>query len=152
MNWDDTFIEIAHKIAQHSTCCKQQVGAIIVKNKRILSTGYNGVVSRAVHCIDFKNIYSDWETEQHHNWSIQNELHAEQNCIAYAAREGIIIKDASIYVTLSPCIDCAKLIVASGIIRVIYSGLNRQEKIDDGIKFFKEYQKINPQFQILHLS
>lgn len=144
--WDNTFIEIAEKVANHSTCLKHQVGAVIVKNKRILSTGYNGVVAGAMHCED---LYLKKPMDWHHSWSVENEIHAEQNAIAYAAREGISIKDATIYVTLSPCLDCAKLIVASGIIKVVYGGPNRQEKIDDGIKFFKEYQKINPQFETL---
>jgi dCMP deaminase len=114
---DRNFINIAHEIAKASKCVSKQVGAVIVKNGRILSTGYNGTPAGYVNCCDH------WEhkyTKDHHDWSQTYEIHAEMNAIIWAAREGISIKDATIYVTLEPCSDCSKNIIASGIKRIVY--------------------------------
>ncbi|MBE0492284.1 MAG: dCMP deaminase family protein [Sulfurospirillum sp.] len=114
---DKNFINIAHEIAKASKCVSKQVGAVIVKNGRILSTGYNGTPAGFVNCCDF------WDgkyTSEHHEWSKTYEIHAEMNAIIWAAREGISIKDATIYVTLEPCSECSKNIIASGIKRIVY--------------------------------
>jgi len=114
---DRNFINIASEIAKASKCVSKQVGAVIVRDGRILSTGYNGTPSGFTNCCDH------WEgkyTNEHHEWSKTYEIHAEMNAIIWAAREGIKIKDATIYVTLEPCSDCSKNIIASGIKRIVY--------------------------------
>ena len=115
---DRNFINIASEIAKASKCVSKQVGAVIVRDGRILSTGYNGTPSGFTNCCDH------WEgkyTNEHHEWSKTYEIHAEMNAIIWAAREGIKIKDATIYVTLEPCSDCSKNIIASGIKRIVYA-------------------------------
>lgn len=139
-NWDLTFLKIAHLIAEHSTCAKRQVGAILVKNRRILSTGYNGVPAGIKpHCneiydpryfkIDFLNQLRGEEAaktefihinENHRKFQIANEIHAEINTLLYAARNGISTENSTIYLTLSPCADCVKAIIASGVSRIVY--------------------------------
>ena len=128
-NWDRTFMNIAREFAKHSTCCRKQVGAVIVSNGRIVSTGYNGVPSGIKHC---NQIFTKSEIEQmkdlnseagkkHAKFSREFELHAEQNCIAFASKTGIKLdNNSTLYTTLSPCSDCAKLISQSGIKRVVY--------------------------------
>ncbi len=114
---DRNFINIALEIATASKCVSKQVGAVIVKDGRILSTGYNGTPSGYTNCCDY------WDgkyTSEHHDWSKTYEIHAEMNAIIWAAREGISIKGATIYVTLEPCSECSKNIIASGIKRIVY--------------------------------
>ena len=115
---DKNFINIATELATASKCVSKQVGAVIVKNGRILSTGYNGTPAGFTNCCDY------WDgkyTKDHHEWSKTYEIHAEMNAIIWAAREGISIKDATIYVTLEPCSQCSKNLIASGIKRIVYS-------------------------------
>jgi len=125
---DRNFINIASEIAKASKCVSKQVGAVIVRDGRILSTGYNGTPSGFTNCCDH------WEgqyTSEHHEWSKTYEIHAEMNAIIWAAREGIKIKDATIYVTLEPCSDCSKNIIASGIKRIVYD--KSYEHIDSSV-------------------
>jgi dCMP deaminase len=115
---DKIFINIASELAKASKCVSKQVGAVIVKNGRILSTGYNGTPPGYVNCCDH------WDgkyTKEHHEWSQTYEIHAEMNAIIWAAREGISIDGATIYVTLEPCSECSKNLIASGIKRIVYA-------------------------------
>jgi dCMP deaminase len=114
---DKNFINIAKEIATASKCVSKQVGAVIVKDGRILSTGYNGTPSGYINCCDY---WDNKYTKEHHEWSKLYEIHAEMNAIIWAAREGISIKDATIYVTLEPCSECSKNLIASGIKRIVY--------------------------------
>ena len=115
---DKNFINIATELASASKCVSKQVGAVIVKNGRILSTGYNGTPTGYTNCCD----YWDGEyTQEHHEWSKTYEIHAEMNAIIWAAREGISIDGATIYVTLEPCSECSKNLIASGIKRIVYA-------------------------------
>lgn len=114
---DVNFINIATEIATASKCVSKQVGAVIVKDGRILSTGYNGTPAGYTNCCDF------WDgkyTKEHHEWSKTYEIHAEMNAIIWAARQGISIEGATIYVTLEPCSECSKNLIASGIKRIVY--------------------------------
>jgi len=115
---DKNFLNIAKEIASASKCVSKQVGAVIVRDGRILSTGYNGTPTGYKNCCDY------WDgkyTKEHHEWSKTYEIHAEMNAIIWAAREGISIKDATIYVTLEPCSECSKNLIASGIKRIVYN-------------------------------
>ena len=115
---DKNFINIATELATASKCVSKQVGAVIVKNGRILSTGYNGTPAGFTNCNEHWN---DEYTKDHHEWSKTYEIHAEMNAIIWAARQGISISDATIYVTLEPCSECSKNLIASGIKRIVYA-------------------------------
>ena len=132
---DKNFINIAHELSTASKCVSKQVGAVIVKNGRILSTGYNGTPAGFTNC----NEYWDGKyTKEHHEWSKTYEIHAEMNAIIWAAREGISIDGATIYVTLEPCSQCSKNLIASGIKRIVYD--KAYEHTDSNIisNFIKE--------------
>lgn len=117
------FMEIAEKFSTLSTCGRLKVGAVITKNNRIISTGYNGVPSGLQHCceihkgIDFSIPENN---EMHKQFSAQYELHAEQNAIVEAAKNGIALNGSILYTTVEPCDYCRKLIAQSGIKDVFY--------------------------------
>ena len=141
---DRNFINIALEIASASKCVSKSVGAVIVKNGRILSTGYNGTPAGYTNCCEhWNNEY----TNEHHEWSKTYEIHAEMNAIIWAAREGISIKDATIYVTLEPCSDCSKNIIASGIKRIVYDKSYEHTNSDMVTKFIKENSVIIEQIK-----
>lgn len=123
MKLNKTFTNILTALEENSTCKKHKVAALIVKDKRIISMGWNGVVEGAKHCTD---VFKDYDTfseefkEKHREWSKDNELHAELNAIAFAAKEGISTEGAEIYITMPPCSACAHLIIAAGINKVFY--------------------------------
>ncbi len=114
---DKIFLKIATELSQASKCVSKQVGAVIVKDGRILSTGYNGTPAGFINCSEHWN---GEYTKEHHEWSKTYEIHAEMNAIIWAAREGISIEGATIYVTLEPCSECSKNVIASGIKRIVY--------------------------------
>lgn len=132
---DRNFINIAKEIASASKCVSKQVGAVIVKDGRILSTGYNGTPSGYTNCCEHWN---DEYTKDHHLWSKTYEIHAEMNAIIWAARKGISIEDATIYVTLEPCSECSKNLIASGIKRIIYEKAYEHTNSDVVSKFIKD--------------
>ncbi|MGM0771136.1 MAG: deoxycytidylate deaminase [Halobacteriota archaeon] len=117
---DEYFLEIASVVAKRSTCLRNKVGAVIVRDKRILSTGYNGAPSNMDHCIDIgcirqkNNIASGTMHEK------CRAVHAEQNAIIQAAIHGVSIAGATVYCTHQPCILCAKMIINSNIKRVVF--------------------------------
>jgi len=132
---DQNFINIAKEISSASKCVSKQVGAVIVKNGRILSTGYNGTPAGYTNC----STHWDGEyTKEHHDWSKTYEIHAEMNAIIWAAREGISIDGATIYVTLEPCSDCSKNLIASGIKRIVYDKSYEHTNSDIVTKFIKD--------------
>ena len=110
--WDEYFLEIAKMVAQRSTCDRAHVGAVIAKNKVILSTGYNGAPRGLPHCDDVGHEIVDGHCIR--------TVHAEANAIAQAARNGAAIDGASIYLTISPCYDCFKMMVNAGVAEVVY--------------------------------
>lgn len=131
------FKEIVQIVSKRSTCKRLQVGCIIVKNDRIISMGYNGVTSGQKHCNEiFKDEISDSEEfkKKHAEFS-KNEIHAESNAIAFSAKEGQSTSCCDLYVTHAPCIDCAKLIVQSGIKNVYY--IHEYDRNSFGIEFLK---------------
>ena len=120
-SWDEYFMEIAEIVKTRSTCLRRQVGAVIVKDNRIITTGYNGAPSGLRHCTDIGGC----ERERLHIPSGQRHelcraLHAEQNAIIQAAKLGVNIDGSTLYCTHQPCVICAKMIVNSGISRVVY--------------------------------
>ncbi len=132
---DKNFINIAKEIASASKCVSKQVGAVIVKDGRILSTGYNGTPAGYTNCCEhWDNEY----TKEHHDWSKTYEIHAEMNALIWAAREGISIKNATIYVTLEPCSECSKNLIASGIKRIVYETAYEHTNSEIVSKFLKD--------------
>lgn len=120
--WDEYFMRIAHVVSERSTCLRRKVGAVIVKDRRILATGYNGVPRGISHC-DVRGCIREKlgipSGERHELcWG----LHAEQNAIIQAAYHGVSLKGSTIYVTVHPCIICAKMIINAGIVKVVYEG------------------------------
>ncbi|QEZ90152.1 deoxycytidylate deaminase [Aliarcobacter cibarius] len=132
---DKSFINIAKEIAKASKCVSKQVGAVIVKDGRILSTGYNGTPPGYQNCCDYWN---GEYTKDHHEWSKTYEIHAEMNAIIWAARKGIAIEDATIYVTLEPCSECSKNLIASGIKRIVYEKSYEHTNSSVVSKFLKD--------------
>jgi dCMP deaminase len=132
---DQNFINIAKEIATASKCVSKQVGAVIVKEGRILSTGYNGTPAGYTNC---KDHWNGEYTKDHHDWSKTYEIHAEMNALIWAARKGISIEGATIYVTLEPCSECSKNLIAAGIKEIVYD--RAYEHTDSNVisKFIKD--------------
>lgn len=148
-----TYLQIAYLIAQESKCCSWKVGAVIEKDGRIISTGYNGSPAGGTNCCDHANeqgwtkiikrpvlapghkegtvslatigqvVLAKDHRPAHSEWSAKNEIHAELNAILFAARKGSSIEGATLYCTASPCPDCTKAISQSGIKKVVYAEL-----------------------------
>jgi dCMP deaminase len=121
-SWDSYFMEITRVVATRSTCLRRQVGALIVRDKRILSSGYNGSPRGLGHCADLGCLREELGIPSGERQELCRGLHAEQNAIVHAAYHGINISDSTLYVTHQPCITCAKMIVNAGIIAVIFAG------------------------------
>ena len=119
-DWHTYFMHIAREVASRSTCDRKHVGAIIVNEKNILSTGYNGSIRSQPHC--------DEADHDMVNGHCVRTIHAEANSIIQAARHGVKINGADIYTTASPCWECFKLIANSGIQRIFYGEFYREEK------------------------
>lgn len=120
MSWDEYFMEMAKLAAKRSTCLRRQVGAVIVQDKHVLSTGYNGAPKGIAHCAEIGGCYREQHNipsgERH---ELCRALHAEQNAIIQAANYGQSIEGASIYITHQPCVICAKMIINAGIERIV---------------------------------
>jgi len=119
-SWDEYFMTLAEEVATRTTCLRRAVGAIIVKDRRILATGYNGVPSGLRHCSETGCLRQKLEVPSGQRHEICRGLHAEQNAIIQAARYGIDISEASIYITTQPCVVCAKMLINAGIQEVVY--------------------------------
>ena len=125
---DKNFINKYIEIAKWSKCVSKQVWAIIVKDTRILSTGYNWTPAWYTNCNDYWN----WEyTDAHHQWSNTFEIHAEMNALLWAARRGVSIEGATVYCTFQPCFQCTKNIIAAWIKRIVYK--TKYEHVDTDI-------------------
>jgi dCMP deaminase len=116
-SWDEYFMRIAHEVATRSTCPRLAVGAVIVRDKRILTTGYNGSPSGMPHCEDVGCLIRIVDGRE----SCQRTLHAEQNAIIQAAYHGVSVIGASVYCTHQPCLLCVKMIMNSGIEEVRFA-------------------------------
>jgi dCMP deaminase len=120
--WDEYFMEIAQVVAKRSNCSRRQVAAVIVKDNHLLATGYNGTPRGVRNCFDGGCPRCAGKTPSGKGLDECLCVHAEQNAICQAARYGLNVAGGTIYVTLSPCLTCAKLIVNAGISRVVYGG------------------------------
>ena len=119
-DWDNYFMEIARVAASRSNCCRRHVAAVVVKDRRIISTGYNGTPRGITNCCDGGCPRCKSDTPSGEDLGSCLCSPAEENAITQAAYHGISIKDSTIYTTYSPCLLCAKMIINSGIIEVVY--------------------------------
>ena len=126
VSWKDYFMNIAREVATRSTCDRKHVGAVIVREKTILSTGYNGSIKGLPHCNEVGCEMVDGHCVR--------TTHAEANAIVQAAKNGIQINQSEIYVTASPCYDCFKLIANAGINVIYYDEFYRDKRIIDKSK------------------
>lgn len=120
--WDEYFMNIAEMVKTRSTCLRRHVGAVIVKDKRILSTGYNGAPARSKHCAEIGCIRMQMNVPSGEKHELCRASHAEMNAIAQAAMSGTSVNGAWIYVTCQPCVICSKILINSGIYKIIYAG------------------------------
>lgn len=120
-SWDEYFMAIALEVATRSTCDRKHVGAVIVRDKMILTTGYNGSIRGLAHCDDEGHMMEDGHCVR--------TVHAEANAIVQAACNGVRLEGADIYVTASPCFGCFKLIANAGLKRIVFGEFYRDERI-----------------------
>lgn len=118
--WDVYFMDIAKLVARRSTCIRRHVGAVIVRERRILSTGYNGAPSGMRHCAETGCLRQQMKITSGERHELCRGIHAEQNAIIQAAYHGVSIKGATLYCTNMPCSICAKMIINSGITCICY--------------------------------
>lgn len=118
--WDQYFIDITHLVATRSTCLRRQVGALLVKERNILATGYNGTPSGIRHCAETGCLRERLKVPSGERHELCRGLHAEQNAIIQAARHGVNISDSTLYCTTMPCIICTKMLINAGIQRIVY--------------------------------
>lgn len=119
-SWEDYFMDITCLVAKRATCTRRAVGAIIVKDRRVLATGYNGAPSHVRHCAEVGCLREQMQVPSGERHELCRGIHAEQNAIIHAAYHGVSIKGASLYCTNQPCSICAKMIINAGIIRIVY--------------------------------
>jgi dCMP deaminase len=126
VNWHEYFMNIATEVASRSTCDRKHVGAVIVRDKTILSTGYNGSVRGLPHCDDVGHMMEDGHCVA--------TIHAEANAIIQAAKNGVRVDGAEIYITASPCWNCFKIVANAGIKNIYYGEFYRDDRIFDAAK------------------
>ena len=131
-DWNQYFMEIASVVATRSTCMRRQVGALLVMDKRILATGYNGTPSGLSHCREVGCLREQLEVPSGERHELCRGLHAEQNAIIQAAIHGVAIKGSVLYCTHYPCAVCAKMLINAGV-----SSLNLKDNYPD--KLAKEF-------------
>ena len=120
LSWDEYFMEIAQLVARRSTCLRRQVGAVLVKDKKILATGYNGAPTGLEHCLDVGCLRERLNIPSGERHELCRGLHAEQNAIIQAAYHGVSIRDSTLFCTNLPCSICIKMVINAGIKSVVY--------------------------------
>jgi len=126
VSWEEYFMNIAKEVATRSTCDRKHIGSVIVKDKTILSTGYNGSIRGMPHCDEAGHIMEN-------NHCVAT-IHAEANAILQAAKNGVMIDKAEVYITASPCWPCFKMLANAGIKKIYYGEFYRDERIFDVAK------------------
>ena len=120
--WDEYFLDIVGLVSKRATCLRRRVGAALVRDRRILSTGYNGAPSGLRHCLSIGCLREQMKIPSGERHELCRGLHAEQNAIIQAALHGVSVKGAILYCTNHPCIICAKMIINAGIVRIVIKG------------------------------
>jgi len=118
--WDEYFMEVTEVVSKRSTCLRRKVGAIIVRDKRILATGYNGAPSGLLHCRETGCLRTKLGIPSGERQELCRGLHAEQNAIIQASLYGFSVQGGTLYSTTAPCATCAKMIINAGIVRVVF--------------------------------
>ncbi len=119
-SWDSYFMSIAHLVAHRSTCLRRKVGAVLVKDHRILATGYNGAPSGLRHCLEVGCLREQMKIPSGQRHELCRALHAEQNVLIQAAYHGIPVAGATLYCTNLPCIICTKMLINAGVVSIRY--------------------------------
>lgn len=143
-SWQHIYMDMCETLSQRSTCLRLQTASIIVKDNIIVSVGYNGVPSKQQHCSEYWSQHNPFSTmdelvsseyfyTKHHEWSIIHEMHGEMNAILFAGKHGIPLTGATLYTLYSPCIQCAKAILTSGITTVYFKHVYKRNT--SGIDF-----------------
>ena len=133
--WDSYFMEITKLVASRSSCLRRSVGAVLVKDKRILATGYNGAPAGMKHCEEVGCLREKLHVPSGQRHELCRGLHAEQNAIIQGARQGAEIVGSTLYCTTAPCSLCAKMLINAGVVRIVYEGSYPDER---ALEFFKE--------------
>jgi dCMP deaminase len=141
-DWDEYFMDIVDLVAKRSTCLRRGVGAALVRDKRILATGYNGAPSGLRHCLEIGCLRDELKVPSGERHELCRGLHAEQNAIIQAALHGVSVKGATLYCTNQPCIICAKMVINAGIALIVvkdgYADKLAAEMLDEaGIRLVK---------------
>ena len=118
-SWDEYFLDMSGLVSKRSTCLRRKVGAVLVKDKRILATGYNGAPRGLSHCLDIGCLRDELKIPSGQRHELCRALHAEQNALIQASLYGISVKDSSLYATNQPCVICAKMLINAGIKEIV---------------------------------
>jgi dCMP deaminase len=145
--YDEYFMEMAHVVSKRSTCLRRKVGAILVKDKHILSTGYNGAPKGLKHCEEVGCIREKTNVPSGERHELCRGLHAEQNAIIQAAVFGVSIKGSVLYCTNTPCVVCVKMLINAGVTEIVHAGdypdqLAKKMLAESDIKI-RNFNKIN---------
>jgi dCMP deaminase len=119
-SWDEYFMTIAGQVAERSTCLRRHTGALLVKEKRILATGYNGAPSGLAHCAEVGCLREKLGIPSGQKHELCRAIHAEQNAVVQAAKHGTAIGGATAYCTHQPCVLCAKILINAGVTEILY--------------------------------
>ena len=119
-SWDEYFMTLANQVATRTTCVRRGVGCVLTRDKRILATGYNGAPTGLRHCFEVGCLRQQLNVPSGQKHELCRALHAEQNALIQAARYGINVEGATLYVNTQPCVLCAKMIINAGIVEVVY--------------------------------
>ena len=142
-SWDEYFLQLARQAATRSTCLRRQVGAVLVRDKRLLATGYNGAPRGTAHCLDIGCLREQLGIPSGERQELCRAIHAEQNAIVQAALHGVGIEGATLYTTLHPCILCAKMLINCGVREIHYlegypDDLSRDMLAEAGVTLIRE--------------
>lgn len=120
-SWDEYFMDITRRVATRSTCLRRAVGAILVHDKRIIASGYNGGPSGLAHCLDIGCLREKLGIPSGQQHELCRGIHAEQNAIIQAARYGVSIEGSVLYCTTQPCTQCTKMLINAGMTEIVYA-------------------------------
>lgn len=135
-SWEEYFLELADLVASRSTCLRRQVGAVLVKNDRIISTGYNGAPRGLGHCLELGCLRESMQIPSGQRYELCKGVHAEQNAIINAAYYGVSTQGTVLYCTTQPCIICARMIINAGIVKVVHRGGDFDDQLS--VQFLQE--------------
>jgi dCMP deaminase len=146
-SWETYFMDITMLVAKRSTCQRRAVGAVIVKDKRLLATGYNGAPSHLKHCLDIGCLREELKVPSGEKHELCRGIHAEQNAIVQAAFHGVSIKGATLFCTNLPCSICAKMIINAGIDKIYFNegyadAMSKEMLKEAGIELLKHDNSI----------